>query len=274
MNIEAYIEEGFLEAYALGLCNEAETMDVERLCLMYPALQDELNKIKEGLGAYANAHSKPVPTHIKQNIFDKIDALENEITPITISYKNDNFEEEKTISFFNNKWLVAASIAMFILSSITNVVLYSKWKTSNEQMIALNAEKNFLSDNSKTNQVKMDLMKQEMKIIGSPEMKKVMMKGMEKSPESMAIIYWNRNTREVYLEKTKLPKPTTGMQYQLWAIVDGKPMDAGILPMDDSDTTLIKMKDFGNAQAFAITQEKMGGSSSPNLSEMLVMGSI
>jgi len=274
VNIEAYIESGVLESYVMGLCDEAEQMDVERLCKMYPELETKLDRIQADLALYAQSHAKKAPAHIKQAIFDEIDLLEKPVAKIKIHGKNEVYQEEEKPSVFNNKWLIAASVTMFVLSSITNVILYSKWKDANQQMIALNAEKSLLAENTKSNQIKMDLIKNEMQIISSPEVSKVMMKGMEKSPESMAMVYWNKNTREVFVEVKKLPPPAEGMQYQLWAIVDGKPMDAGMLPMEPTDSSLIKMKDFGEAEAFAITLEKMGGSPSPTMTEMLVMGGI
>jgi len=274
VNIEAFIESGVIESYVMGLCDEAEQMDVERLCKMYPELQAELDRIQADLALYAQSHAKKTPAHIKQAIFDEIDLLEKPVAKIKIHGKNEVYQEEEKPSVFNNKWLIAASVTMFVLSSITNVILYSKWKDANQQMIALNAEKSLLAENTKSNQIKMDLIKNEMQIISSPEVSKVMMKGMEKSPESMAMVYWNKNTREVFVEVKKLPPHAEGMQYQLWAIVDGKPMDAGMLPMEPTDSSLIKMKDFGEAEAFAITLEKMGGSPSPTMTEMLVMGGI
>jgi hypothetical protein len=50
-----------------------------------------------------------------------------------------------------------------------------------------------------------------------------------------------------------LPAPALGKQYQLWAIVDGKPVDAGIISLQKEIYKIQKMKSFGSAQAFAIT---------------------
>jgi anti-sigma-K factor RskA len=62
------------------------------------------------------------------------------------------------------------------------------------------------------------------------------------------------------------------MQYQLWAIVDGKPVSAGIYSEDkDSQIVLSKIE---NPQAFAITLEKQGGSIVPTMENMFVIGNI
>jgi anti-sigma-K factor RskA len=62
-------------------------------------------------------------------------------------------------------------------------------------------------------------------------------------------------------------------QYQLWAIVDGKPIDAGVF--DSNLSGLVKMKDItSGASTFAVTIEPRGGSVSPSLHTMQVVGNI
>jgi len=41
------------------------------------------------------------------------------------------------------------------------------------------------------------------------------------------------STKDVYLLVNNLPKPVPDKQYQLWTIVDGKPVDAGIFEIKD-----------------------------------------
>ena len=61
----------------------------------------------------------------------------------------------------------------------------------------------------------------------------------------------------------------TGKQYQLWAIVDGKPVDAGVI---NNCIGLCKMKKIDHAEAFAITLEKEGGSPTPTLNRNVCNG--
>jgi anti-sigma-K factor RskA len=56
-------------------------------------------------------------------------------------------------------------------------------------------------------------------------------------------------------------------------MVDGKPVDAGMLDMDKGQM-VVKMKNTPVAQAFAITLEKKGGSPTPDMNAMYVMGTI
>jgi anti-sigma-K factor RskA len=56
-----------------------------------------------------------------------------------------------------------------------------------------------------------------------------------------------------------LPQPATDKQYQLWALMDGQPIDLGFIELDvQQKRLLVKMKNVQNAQAFAITLEQRG----------------
>jgi anti-sigma-K factor RskA len=57
-------------------------------------------------------------------------------------------------------------------------------------------------------------------------------------------------------------------------MVDGKPVNAGVFPLDSKGDTASKMLDIPQAQAFAITLEDEGGKDAPTLSALCVMGSI
>ena len=81
-----------------------------------------------------------------------------------------------------------------------------------------------------------------------------------------------KNTGEVFIDPSNLPDVPKGMQYQLWAIVDGKPVDGGLIKSDNK-SHIQKMKSFGRAEAFAVTLETEGGNPTPK-GNMYVMGKI
>lgn len=275
MDIKAYIESGVLESYALGMCNEEEAHEVETLCAQFPELKAELLAIQQSLNAYASAHAAQPAESTKANIFAAIDKLEKEekvIRETTPLYPAVDVKVIKLFDRYRKATAIAASL--LVVSLIGNIIFYSKYKAASNEVIALNQEKQVLADNMKNNQVKLDHMSKDMAILKDPEVAKVMMKGVAQSPGSMAMVYWNKHSREVFLEVKNLPMPETGKQYQLWAIVNGKPVDAGMITMTAGDSSLHKMKDFESADAFAITLEKEGGSPTPTLTAMYVMGSV
>jgi len=108
-------------------------------------------------------------------------------------------------------------------------------------------------------------------MLQDPAIKTITLAGVEQHPKLKAHVFWNTNTTDVYLSLENLPPAPEGMQYQLWAIVDGKPVDAGVFPLDHTDQ-ITSMNQIPKAQAFAITLETKGGNPTPNLSQLYVMG--
>ena len=76
------------------------------------------------------------------------------------------------------------------------------------------------------------------------------------------------------IDVQSLPAAPQGKQYQLWSIVDGKPLDIGMI--DNAFTgKVLKMKNTkAGSAAFAITLEKEGGNPTPTMEEMYVMGKV
>jgi hypothetical protein len=170
-----------------------------------------------------------------------------------------------------SRFLAAASIILLVISGGMNIYFYSKFKETTQQYQALVLEKNTLQANNQIMQTKSLDMYNSMQMMTDPKMQKVAMPGIAGKESNYATVFWDTKSKDVYLLPNKLPQPATGKQYQLWAIVDGKPVDAGVI----SDCAgLCKMKNIPSASMFAITLEKSGGSETPTLSEMYVAGKV
>jgi anti-sigma-K factor RskA len=100
------------------------------------------------------------------------------------------------------------------------------------------------------------------------------LKGVEKSPESKVMAFWNKETEEMKLMVENLPATPKGKQYQVWGMVDGKPVDMGMIDLNFENKILAMKVPRGNIAAFAITLEKQGGSPTPTLEEMYVIGNV
>ena len=167
---------------------------------------------------------------------------------------------------------MAASISLATLASFAAVVFYINWKEVEQERDDLIAQNQRLADNIQ--QVDRDLqhLSNYYNIINKKNFQKIALEGLEISPESLAFIYWNRSTQEVYLNVNSLPIPDRDLQYQLWGIIDGKPVDAGIFEVNLSG--LQRMKDIAGASAFAVTLEPKGGSKSPTMDQMYIIGNV
>ncbi len=91
-------------------------------------------------------------------------------------------------------------------------------------------------------------------------------------------VYWDQSTQSIYFDITNLPHAPEGSSYQLWALINGKPVDAGLINCHVTDLQLAKqmdgfIQDDQNVNAFAVTLEKAGGSETPS-DEMYLYGEI
>jgi anti-sigma-K factor RskA len=92
--------------------------------------------------------------------------------------------------------------------------------------------------------------------------------------KNSAAVHWNTETDEVYFDASQLPASPASKQYQLWAIVAGKPVNAGVIDLSAAREVFQKMKSVKGAQAFAVTIEKAGGSPAPTLDTMCLLGKV
>lgn len=90
----------------------------------------------------------------------------------------------------------------------------------------------------------------------------VNMQGTQPSSVSSASIYWDTASSNVFLVVRNLPQLPTEKQYQLWAFIEGKPVDLGLFDWD-SKNVILQMKNTQKAEAFAITIENRGNGAVP-----------
>ena len=273
MDVKAYIESGVLESYIMGLATAEEIKQVRQYAALYPEINLELKTIEETLTSYAIAQSKQPPAQLKSKIFDAI----NSGADSSIKHAAKIFEINnslKNTSRFN--YWAAASAGLLILSLAGNYFLYDKWRTAEQNVVALNNEKIMLAQQMQVQQTNTGVLNTEIAVLKNPYNKIIALKSLPASSlrqDMLATIFWNQQTREVFINVNSLPVPPAGKQYQLWALADGKPLDAGVFEMS-STSGLQKMKSIETAQAFAITLEQKGGSATPTLEAMYVMGGI
>jgi hypothetical protein len=212
------------------------------------------------------------PVEVKKKIMAALNQEKQSATP-GLSYIEDR-KEAPVIPLTNTyKWktIAAASVILFIASSFLNYYLYHQYSNNKEAYQALQSERETLQVNNQMYQTQLKEWQLAAMMMADTGMATVKMHSI-KGKDDAATVFWNKRSKDVYVMVNKLPEPRTGKQYQLWAMVDGKPVDAGLL--DPSCVSVCKMKNIPKAEAFAITLEKEGGNRAPNLKAIYVMGSI
>jgi len=270
MNIKEYIQSGIIESYVLGLADAEERAELEQLRMQHPEIGQAIQAFEKELEASASRNAVPVNPDVKANLFDQLGLkLNEEHSSGTEEPTVIPLERRGTTPFI--KYLAAASVILFVISAAFNLYTYNKYKDLEAENRQLALQRDQLYAHNNTMQTKLDEMDKNMQLITGPDMIKVALSGVAGKESSQAVVYWDKNNKDVYLVAKALPQAPKGKQYQLWALMDGKPIDAGVL---GNCNTICKLKNIQHAQAFAITLENEGGSPAPNLEQLYVMGKI
>lgn len=254
----------------MGMASPGETKQVEDAIAQFPEVRQELEAIEMSIESYAQAHAMNPSSSVKEKIFSQIDKGAN---PANHSIAQSLSTPVKQISeqvvyrippFL--KFAVAAMLILLAGSAVLNYSYYTKYKTTGDQLAAAQAK---MKQNEQANVA----MKNQLNVMSDKNALPIVLNGTPHAPGALAKIYWMKNTGDVYVDPTNLPATPEGKQYQLWAIIDGKPVDGGMITTEKGIYHIQKMKSFGHADAFAITLEKAGGSPVPK-GDMYVISKI
>ena len=274
MDIKEYISSGIIESYVLGLATEEEVSILECVRQKNPEVEQAIRDMEQSLESLASHQAVEPSASLESAIWDRISALEAEKPAIQVadevsSSTADSSEKIRNIQTQSRRlqplW-IAASV-LLIGSLGVNIMLFKNRQQNLEQLQLANAA------NQEGVQALAEA-NQRWAMLQRPSVKMITLQGVEKYPDLKALVFWDTQTSEVLLSAENLPAVPSDKQYQLWAIIDGKPVDAGILPTSSAGNSLLEMQRITGAQAFAITLEKAGGSPTPTLSDMFVIGNI
>ena len=256
MEAKEIISSGLLELYATGLASADEVTLVQMYVVDYPEVANELADIMNSLEAYATSFAVEPDASLKNKIFSKIDGepaskviITNDLDTYDIRKNlNHNGEIAKVVNIPAYwKYAAAASIVMLLGSIAVNISLYNKSFNSAKNLQRTQQQLAVLQEETK-------LMEDDIQVVQNKYSRPVSLRGLEAAPNAAAKIFWIENTGELYIDPSNLPEAPAGKQYQLWGIVDGKPVDAGMIKTFEKHDkfSIQKMKSFGRAEALLL----------------------
>jgi anti-sigma-K factor RskA len=269
-DIKAYIESGILELYVLGDVTPKEKLEVEAMAAKHPSIKAELDEIERSLESYAAENAVEPSENLRDRVLNSLitnlgddrtfaphkEIHADNVVPIAKA-KSNNFY----------KYAFAACLALLVVSIVSLISVYSRLEQSNSLLASLQIQNQHF-----TNRV--NLMDHELSIFRDPSFKLVKLQGTPKSPSSALTVAWSPAKKEVMIDMANVNMPANDKdhQYQLWALVGGKPVDLGVFDADTTSKTMKEMKSIASADAFAVTLEPRGGSPSPTMDQMVVIG--
>lgn len=274
MDLSCIIESGDLELYVLGMLPEEEAYKVAQLASLFPEIEHEITEIAASLLQLSSSAAVVPSAEAKTGLMSRLKSMkvsEDSAGNVATAVEKKGSVGARIIALprrRNNAFFTASMIGLLIgIGSI--LYLASTNRQAQTQKAQMQQQLNDLRNNDVRQKEQLEAYNQTLQMVYSDVFRKIQLTNVPGKPEAKADIFWNTQTKDVFVADITLPKAPSDKQYQLWAIVNGKPVSAGLL--NGSKMQIQKMKAFETADAFAITLEDKGGSPSPTMEAMYVM---
>lgn len=252
MNIKEYISSGIIESYVLGLASQEERVEFEQLCMQYPELVKARDDFELALEQQLTIQAIAAPVAAKAKLMEAVRQSSDAGKVIAM----DATKRAGGSSYL--RWVAAASVLLLLGAAFFAYDFYAenqKLKASYEDLRA-----------------RVTVMEDEQKMVVDPNVTVVNLVGTTPAKAS-ASIYWDSTSKNVFLVVKNMPQLPSDKQYQLWALIDGKPKDLGLFDVKaNQERVMLKMNNTQKSEAFAITIENRGNQGGPNLEQLQTMG--
>ncbi|MGB0979577.1 MAG: anti-sigma factor [Croceimicrobium sp.] len=281
MDPKKYIESGIIDDYVMGFVSEQEQREVQCLSKIYPEINEALRQAEDLMGTWALESAMEPPAGLKEKIMANLG--EQEPAPVVMSPIKETEDDKKVIPLnreaADNKpplgWIAAA--AAILLSFF----MAYQWQDSLNFMRAMEQEivsqdqeledlQNKLQYEAKDRELYQGLWA----AVSEPGVQRIELNAVKEDQSALATVYWNPESEKTFVFRDQLPQEGNEAQYQLWAIVAGKPVSIGLLDQGSTELQLQNMAAISDADAFAITLEPLGGSENPTMEQMVVLGKV
>jgi hypothetical protein len=264
MNVQELISSGKLELYVAGTLSEREMGDVAASALEYPEIASEIEKIERAMLDFLSPVEFNMTEREKDSqlghIFNRIHVHPAGVHPI------------RRIG----RLAVAAVITGLILTTGLSVWFAFRDSNLSREMAALRSDEQNMSAEKAQYEDHYNKMQEQFTLMRNILTRRVELTSVAgnkiTAQDNYMLLYWNPTTKKLMLADAHLPTLSADQQYQLWALYNGQPVDAGVF--DYNNTAVTFQKDVSGAQAFAVTVEPKGGSKSPTLSNLCMMAKL
>ena len=239
--IRIFLDTDLLEKYLLGTTTTEESLQVERYIAMYPEVSKTYDELQENLEEFAKMHALKTPEGLKERIVASIRS-----------------ERNGRKRFF--RYAIAASFAAFIFAGAT-FFFWNQNQTLQEENSVVSIQ---IEDLQKSMTQQMEDMRNQFIVLNNPRTRKYNVKGNKKAKELKAVAYVNPVKKLSYINVSKLPNLPEDQCFQMWAEVNGKMVNLGIIEEAQDKEKLMALPYGENAMSY-ITIEPKGGNQSPTV---------
>jgi anti-sigma-K factor RskA len=276
VDIQQYIESGKLELFLLGELTEREREEVIAMAQAYPQIQAELDALEEGMFAFDTLTGKQPSSQVKDKLFAALEEDFQEQSPeSTASEKTAPVKETKVVKVSTWRPFAIAASLVAIMASSAAIYYAQKFYETDEKFTALVLDQQVMADNLNKANLEFEETESRLDRIVAGDFLRVEMKGeaLPMQKDAKVDVFWDQNAQEVFVAVNNLNSLSDEFDYQLWAIGEDGPIGIGLVNPGEK-FTLQQMNAVAAAGAFAITIEPKGGSESPTLEKLVVLGEV
>lgn len=256
--------------------------DVELQACQHAEVKAELVALQETMERYALKYAMPPRQGLKEKVMEAIgeSKADGKLVSMPGKARQDAPEtdtgisaEARTTTSLLSKLMLAASLFIAIAMSGFTYFFSHQLSSTRSQLSEVERQQKEMIRQADQLQLAMNEDEKMIQILTDANTLRITMKGTEKSPASMALVYWNKESKQVFLDIKALPPVPPDQQYQLWFIdPETGPVSAGVFDVKQNE--IMQMIDAPAAAAFAVTLEPKGGSVSPTLEQLQVIGNV
>lgn len=251
--LHSFLNSNLLNKYLVGETSIEESKQVEYFIDNYPEAALAYEKLQNNLEIIAKAGSVDVPSNILNNILESLEEP----------------NETKVIQLVQNRrisWYSYAASAAAVLFAATTFFLYQKNQNLlKENNIVIEEIYDLRSDIEKNNSKLAELSKELMKL-NNPDAKKYVINGNERAKNLKTVAYINPVEKTSMIDVITLPKLPKEQYYQIWAEMQDRMVNLGIL--DQSDRKLKQIPYLEDALALSIKIGTKGTETNENNTEV------
>ena len=256
------IESGKLELYVCGALPESEALELQQSIASSMALQKEVEIIEASYISLAENVAPPLSAVVWTYILDAIGKVKS----------IDSGTSSSTNWAAITGWAaaIAAICGLFWMLNQNNelerdVQITTTENTELQETLTDAEERQLLTEG-----ILADIRSDNFKTVPLPANPAVV-------PEAFAKAYYNSDDNIAYIDAAKLPPAPKGKVYQVWAL-KMQPLTPNSMGLLEDLTALkpglYKFENFPEAEGFGITLEPEGGSESPTLTQLYVLGTV
>lgn len=271
MNAKDYIGSGLLEAYVLGALPEGDRLAVEAAIARHPDVAAEIAAIEETMYLLAKETAEAPPANMQEHIWNAMQTVPAPEEPAHIVIPFNRRERRIQV-----RWQRAAVWIALVGSMLTNFVLWFQGNNATQQNKVLLAKVDTMNARQQVLAGRVHMFEKAQAMLLDTGMKTVVMRSLKPEKQMAGMVFMGKHKKEAYIALHNMPMPPKGMQYQLWVMQDGKPVDMGMIQNDMVAANGMQQiqKIIPGVQAFAISLEKEGGSPTPNMEMVMMMGEV